>query len=89
MFRDRFLHTPLLAAGFVQFGRPDTVNYDPVCFDFNRRTNDGECPVVQLDHKAALISGRVQVVAELAKSFLALVGSKQEPPAPAPGLRRL
>ncbi len=87
MFRDRFLHTPLLAAGFVQFGRPDTVN--AVCFDFNRRTNDGECPVVQLDHKAALISGRVQVVAELAKSFLALVGSKQEPPAPAPGLRRL
>jgi hypothetical protein len=75
VFHERHLCTPLLAAGFVQFGRRAGGSYDPICFDFNRRSNDGECPVVQLDHEAALVGDRAQVVAELADSFLALVGS--------------
>lgn len=73
VFRDPGIHAPLLAAGFVQFGRPSTGRYDPVCFDLNRRTNGGECPVVQLDHEAALMLGQVRVVAELAPDFLSLV----------------
>ncbi len=75
-FWDEHLSTPLLAAGFVQFGRPSTGSYDPVCFDLDRRTNAGECRVVQLDHEAALMGGRAQVVAELAPSFLALIGAE-------------
>lgn len=74
-FRDRFLATPLLASGFVQLGRRDAANYDPICFDLNRRTNSGECSIVHLDHEAALMQQRVEVVAELAPSFLELVGA--------------
>jgi len=33
VFRDQGIWTPLLGAGFVQFGRPSTGSYDPVCFD--------------------------------------------------------
>lgn len=72
-FRDRALATPLLASGFVQFGRRDAANYDPICFDLNRRSNSGECPIVHLDHEAALMQQRVEVVAELAPSFSELV----------------
>lgn len=72
VFHDTHLSAPLLAAGFVQFGR---VGWDPVCFDFNRRRNDGECPVLQFDHEADVVEKPVQVVAELAGSFLALVAS--------------
>lgn len=74
-FRDRFLAAPLLAAGLVQFGRRDAANYDPICFDLTRRANSGECPVVHLDHEAALMHQRVEVIAELASSFLDLVGA--------------
>jgi hypothetical protein len=76
-FWDKHLSGPLLASGFVQFGRPSGGSYDPVCFDLNNRTNAGECPVVQLDHEAALVGWKVQVVAELAPSFLALVGADE------------
>jgi hypothetical protein len=74
-FLDEALSAPLLAAGFVQFGRPSTGSYDPVCFDLNKRTNAGECPVIQVDHEAALQGLGIRVVAELAPSFLALVGA--------------
>jgi hypothetical protein len=74
IFRDRAIYTPLLQAGFVQFGRPAAGSYDPVCFDLNRKTRDQECPVVRLDHEAALMEGRATVVEEVADSFLALVG---------------
>jgi hypothetical protein len=73
VFRDRGIYVPLLRAGFVQFGRPATGSYDPVCFDLNRKAEDGECPVVLLDHEAALMQGRAEVVTELADSFLSLV----------------
>lgn len=76
-FWDEHLSGPLLAAGFVQFGRPSGGSYDQVCFDLNKRTNAGECPVVQLDHEEALMGGRVQVVANFAPSFLALVGADE------------
>jgi hypothetical protein len=74
VFWDRHLCTPLLGAGFVQFGRIAGGGYDPVCFDLNRRANSGECPIIHLDHEAALMDQRVEVVAELAPSFLGLVG---------------
>lgn len=73
MFRDPGIHAPLLAAGFVQFGRRSSGSYDPVCFDLNRMTNEGECPVVQVDHEAALMLGQAKVLSEVANSFLSLV----------------
>jgi len=74
VFHDRHLCAPLLAAGLVQFGRAAS-SYDPVCFDLNRRANSGECPVIHVDHEEALVNQRVEVVAELAASFLVLVGA--------------
>ncbi len=74
VFGDPGIHQPAMRAGFVQFGLPDEANYDPVCFDLNRRSNDRECPIIQLDHEAALTRGRVRIVRELAPSFLALLG---------------
>jgi hypothetical protein len=74
VFYDPHLCTPLLAAGLVQFGRA-TGSYDPVCFDLRKRANSGECPIVHVDHEEALIHDRIEVVAELAPSFLALVGA--------------
>lgn len=73
VFYDPHLCAPLLAAGLVQFGRA-AGSYDPVCFDLNRRANSGESPVIHLDHEEALVHERVEVVAELAPSFLALAG---------------
>src|ERR1700738_169840 len=72
VFRDPGISVPLLRAGFVQFGRPATGSYDPVCFDLNRNSKDGECPVVRLDHEVALMQERVQVVADLSDSFWSL-----------------
>jgi hypothetical protein len=75
VFRDPGIYVPLFRAGFVQFGRPVTGSYDPVCFDLNRNSKDGECPVVRLDHEVALMQERVQVVADLSDSFWSLVGA--------------
>jgi len=58
------------SAGSVHFGRPETANYDPICFvpaESNR-----ESPIVQLDREAILIEGRMKVAREIAPSFVAL-----------------
>jgi len=78
VFWDQHLSAPLLAAGLLQFGRPSTGSYDPVCFDLKARTNAEECPVVQVDHEAALVRERVKVVSQLAPSFLALIEVEEE-----------
>lgn len=75
IFRDKGIYVPLFAASYIQFGTPTTGGYDPVCFDLNRRTNAGECPVVQLDHEQLLMRGRTRIVTEVADSFLELLGS--------------
>jgi hypothetical protein len=70
-FADPFLSRWLISRGYVQFGRPDTANYDPVCFDFSE--NEKEPPVVVLDHEDILLERKKVRVCKVADSFLDLV----------------
>ena len=52
----------LITNGYIQFGRPyDAVNWDPICFDTNRRFNSGEYPIVQIDHESDKIRVRQRI----------------------------
>jgi len=64
----------LLPAGYLQFGNPHEGNYDPICFDTNKISNN-EYPIVQIDHEEILCRSRIRVVKEVAPSFLELIGS--------------
>jgi hypothetical protein len=70
---DQVLWAELIPRGMVQFGKGPGICYDPVCFDLRRRAKNGDCPVLQLDHEALLCYSRIEIVAELAPSFRALV----------------
>jgi hypothetical protein len=70
---DPGLYESLIPAGYVQFGRGPDMDYDPVCFDINRRTKNRDYPVVKIDHEEILCNYRIKVVAELAPSFEVLV----------------
>ena len=72
IFLDQALSRVLLDHAFVQLGRFRD-RYDPVCFDLSARRGGGECPVVVLDHEAALVGGRAVVTHRLADSFLAVI----------------
>jgi SMI1/KNR4 family protein SUKH-1 len=63
----------LLPAGYVQIGRPDTGDFDAVCFDLNEKRQNREYRIVQVDHEDILCNWKVQVSAELWPSFIKLV----------------
>lgn len=63
----------LLQHGYLQFARPDTGDYDPICFDTRRRLKGGEHPVVRVDHESILCNKRIGTVTEIAPSFLKFV----------------
>lgn len=65
----------LQPAGYVQIGRPDTGNFDAICFDLNGRVQNREYRIVQCDHEEILCNWKVQVSAELWPSFVKLVKS--------------
>ena len=67
-FKDKGLFPTLHKNGFLQFGLPHEGNYDPVCFDMKRH-NQGDAPIVQLDHEEILQWSRIRVVGEIAPSF--------------------
>jgi hypothetical protein len=70
-FADPFMSQWLIGRGYVQFGRPDTANYDPVCFDFSAKQK--EPPIVVLDHEDILLERPKVRVRKLADSFLDLI----------------
>jgi len=72
VFADKHLFPTLHKHGYLQIGNPYEGNYDPVCFDTNRRNRDDD-PIVQLDHEEILMHTRIRVVQEIAPSFLAFV----------------
>src|SRR4029077_7849459 len=51
----------LLPAVCVQIGRPDTGDFDAVCFDLNHQAQNREYRVVQVDREEILCNWRVQV----------------------------
>jgi hypothetical protein len=63
----------LLPAGYIQIGRPDTGNFDAICFDANAKASNREYPVVRIDHEEILCNWRVKVVQEVWPSFFAMV----------------
>lgn len=63
IFRDKHLFPTLYKNGYIEFAKPnDGANYDPVCFDTNRRTHSREYPIVTLDHEAMLCDGKPERV---------------------------
>jgi hypothetical protein len=57
LFLDPNMSPDLLRAGFLQIGNPFIGNYDPICFDCNRRTVEHR--IVQLDHEEILCNSRI------------------------------
>ena len=65
----------LVPAGFVQIGRPDTGDFDAICFDLNRQPQNREYRIVQVDHEEILCNRKIRVKGELWPSFIKLVES--------------
>jgi hypothetical protein len=74
IFRDKAIADQLLPAGYLQFGNPHEGNYDPVCFDTNKISNN-EYPIVQIDHEEILCKSRIRIVKEIALSFFKSIES--------------
>jgi hypothetical protein len=71
--RKNSLFELLIPAGYVQIGHPANGDFDAVCFDLNRRAQNREYRVVQVDHEEILCNQRVRVKGELWPSFAKLV----------------
>ncbi|MGA2718930.1 MAG: hypothetical protein ABSF78_08175 [Candidatus Acidiferrales bacterium] len=63
----------LLPAGYIQIGRPDTGNFDAVCFDLNTAKQNREYRIVRAAHEEILCNFRVSIVGEVWPSFSNLV----------------
>ena len=63
----------MLPAGYAQIGRPDTGDFDAVCFDLNDRKQNREHRIVQIDHEEILCNWKVRVSGELWPSFIKLM----------------
>jgi hypothetical protein len=70
---DPLLSTTLTTAGLLQIGRLDTGYYDHVCVDGRQIEDRRECPLVLLDHEAALPFERIVVIRQIDKSFLSFM----------------
>jgi hypothetical protein len=75
-FLDPTMSPALLSAGFIQIGNPYFYNYDPVCFDCNLGATEPR--LVQLDHEAILCNREIDVVGEIAPSFIDILTSAVE-----------
>jgi hypothetical protein len=65
----------LIPAGYVQIGRPDTGDFDAICFDLNQQAQNREYRIVQVDHEDILCDWKVCVSADLWPSFIKFVDS--------------
>jgi hypothetical protein len=69
IFRDRGIAQATLQNGYIQFARPATGDYDPICFDARRTAPNREFEIVRLDHEEILCNDRIKVVEKVAESF--------------------
>lgn len=72
MFGDPVLTEVLLGSGFVRFALAGNGSYDPICFD-SPGYNDGDCPIVRLDHESVLTNGEVGKAERVFESFRDLI----------------
>ena len=73
MVHDKVLSQVLLKNGYAQFARPNTGESDPVCFDFNHRGPDGECPIVRISHRALVSQMQPKVTSKISTSFIKFI----------------
>ena len=73
IFKDRIMAGVMLKCGYLQFARPESGSYDPICFAARRQAKNREFPIVRLDHEAILCRGQIRVVSTPAESFYRLV----------------
>jgi hypothetical protein len=57
------------ANGLIPFAKGFDVSFDPVCFDINRRTREGDCRIVRLDHEEIMCFERLVEIETIAPSF--------------------
>jgi hypothetical protein len=67
--KDKSIFKTTTANGFLQFARPATGSYDPICFDTQKRRNDKECPIVRLNHEEILQFDRIKIIEPLYPSL--------------------
>jgi len=72
LLADKLLTVTLVEAGFLPFGRPDTGDYDRVCFDMRDRKQSLDAPVVQMDHEAILSFNQIPRPRQLADGIVQL-----------------
>lgn len=70
IFKDRFISKATLQNGFIQFARPESGSYDPICFNTNISRKRREFPIVRIDHESILCRNKIQVVQLISDSFL-------------------
>jgi hypothetical protein len=70
---DKNLCATLSPAGYIQIGRPDTGDYDPICFETKEPRQNREFPIVRIDHEDVLCNWRLKVREQVAPSFFAFV----------------
>jgi hypothetical protein len=73
-FSDPLLSTWLIDRGYIQFGRPATGSYDPVCFDYSVKVRGSEPTIVSLSHEDVLLDRKKVRKRTVAASFGALLG---------------
>jgi hypothetical protein len=73
-FADAFMSPWLRSHRFLQFGRPNTGSYDPVCFDLTAQSHDP--PVIVLYHEDILMERKYVYTEQIAPSFMALVDAE-------------
>jgi hypothetical protein len=71
LFLDPNMSPALLKAGYLQIGNPFFYNYDPVCIEAPHHGGEGR--IVQLDHEEILCFKQIEIVAEVAPSFVELL----------------
>ena len=75
MTADPELCAVLFPLGLIPFGKASGGNYDPICFDTQRRNSSGDCPIVRVEHESLLCNGQVGQTWQVASTFRGLVRS--------------
>lgn len=73
IFRDHSIADATLKAGYIQFARPVTGSYDPICFDARRSASNREFPIVRIDHESIFCHERIHASEFVADSFYKFV----------------
>ena len=69
IFKDQILASTLLGADYIQFARPESGSYDPICFAAQQSASNREFPIVRIDHESILCHQGIEVSELVADSF--------------------